>query len=189
MKWLEESKLNAERPKFIDAALIVSSIGLWKMNTTKGFTLIELLIVVAIISMTMGIGLPSFQSIIASSRLTSATNAMVSALQMARMEAIKQHKSVVVRKTNGDWKNGWFVFVDVNDNNTQNVATEPTLAIFDSVSPTITIQSNYTNYISYTENGRANTGGHFTFCSGTDYRSVIIAATGRIRTVTIATCT
>ncbi len=161
---------------------------MYKMNTNKGFTLIELLIVVAIISMTMGIGLPSFQSIIASTRLTSAANSMVSALQSARFEAIKQHNVVIVRRTNSDWQNGWFLFVDLSGNTTQEVATEPTLTTFDSISSTITIKSTYTNYVSYDGSGRANTGGHFTFCSGTDYRSVIIAATGRIRTTTITSC-
>jgi type IV fimbrial biogenesis protein FimT len=161
------------------------------MYINKGFTLIELLIVVAIISMTMAIGLPSFQSIIANTRLTSAANAMVSALQVARFEAIKQHKPVVVtKKTN--WNNGWIVFVDTNRNNTQDTA-ETTIASFDAISPTIKITSNYTNYINYDESGRANVGGNFLFCSpatGTaiDFRKVVIAATGRMRVETPTSC-
>ena len=139
--------------------------------------------------MTMAIGLPSFQSIIASTRLTSATNAMVSALQLARFEAIKQHKAVVIRKKTTDWVGGWDIFVDSNANNTQQVATEPTITTFDALSSTITIAATYANYVNYGANGQANEGGHFTFNSGTDWRCVIIAPTGRIRTVTKETAT
>ncbi len=169
------------------------------VNENKGFTLIELLIVVAIISMTMAIGLPSFQSIIASTRLTSTTNAMVSALQLARMEALKQHKSVVIRKKTTDWTNGWSVFVDNQVVNNTIDVNEPILVVtsFDTVNSTVSVQSSYANYVSYGANGRVNQGGHFTFSSGTDWRCVIIASTGRIRTVAkdtataadVATCT
>jgi type IV fimbrial biogenesis protein FimT len=147
-----------------------------KMN--KGFTLIELLIVVAIISITMGIGLPSFQSIIASNRVTSATNAMVSALQLARSEAMKQHKNVfIAKKTN--WKDGWIVYVDTN--------VENPIASFDALNSTMTITPSQ-RYIDdgrvrYSPNGSA-LNGTFTLCSGTECRSVVIATTGRIKTST-----
>jgi Tfp pilus assembly protein FimT len=117
---------------------------------------------------------------------------MVSALQLARIEALKQHKAVVIaHKQSGTWKDGWDVFVDLNGDEIPQ-ANEQLLAttLFDSVNSTITVvpASNYSRYVTYTANGRVNQGGHFTFCSGTEYHSVIVAATGRIRTVTIATC-
>lgn len=164
------------------------------MISKTGFTLIELLIVIAIISMTMAIGLPSFQSIIASSRLTSAANAMVSALQLARIEALKQHKSVVVRSKDGvinNWAKGWDVFVDSNSNNTQNTSdtTENIFATFDALSSTITApvgtgKGTYSSYVSYDASGRVKSAGHFLFCSATDFRAIVIAATGRIRVET-----
>lgn len=161
------------------------------MNTNKGFTLIELIIAVAIMSIMLTVGLPSFQSTIANNRLTSTTNAMVSALQLAKSEAMKQHKTVVVRKKNNDWANGWEVFVDDLIENKVFDAGETVLVVttFDQLNSTIQMVStpNYTNYISFSATGRA-TAGHFTFCSGTDYRSVIIAMTGRIRTSTVTSC-
>jgi type IV fimbrial biogenesis protein FimT len=66
------------------------------MKNSTGFTLIELLITVTIVSVLMGIGLPSFQSIITDNKLTSTANAMLSAYQLARIEALKQHKDVYV---------------------------------------------------------------------------------------------
>ena len=150
------------------------------VKMTKGFTLIELLVVIAIMSMTLAIGLPSFQSIIASTRLTSATNAMVSALQLARTEALKQHKPVYVKK-NATWESGWNVFVDGKE-------AEP-FAKFDALNTTLSVTpSRYTNYVNYSANGRVNSAGSFTFCLGTDARKVIIAATGRIRVETPTSC-
>jgi type IV fimbrial biogenesis protein FimT len=162
------------------------------MNKYKGFTLIELMITVAIMSVMMAVGLPSFQSIIASSRLTSTTNAMVSALQLARTEALKQHRTIAIaHKQGGDWQNGWDVFVDLDgdeipDTNEQLLAT----TLFDAVNSTITVvpASNYSRYVTYGANGRVNMGGHFTFCSGTNFRSVVVAATGRVRVETPASC-
>lgn len=160
------------------------------MKSKKGFTLIELLIVIAIMSMVMAIGLPSFQSIIASSRLTSAVNAMVGTLQLARMEALKQHKQVMVVPRGTGWESGWNVFVDKDSDESQD-ADETTLATFDKLSSTlsVTTTASYENYIYYNESGRIKpNAGHFTFCSATDFRSVIIAITGRVRVETISSC-
>lgn len=172
-------------------AIMLLDVEVDKMNGNKGFTLIELMITVTIVSILMSVGLPSFQTIIAGSRLTSAANAMVSALQLARMEALKQHNPVVVtKKTN--WGNGWIVFVDTNRNNTQDT-TEKIVSTFDAVSSTVNVTTNYVNYIRYDGSGRANVGGNFLFCSpatgtATDFRKVVIAATGRVRVETPASC-
>lgn len=152
-------------------------------KSCRAFTLIELLIVIAIMSITLMVGMPSMQEIITNTRLTNAANSMVSALQLARAEALKQHKTVVVAKNN-DWINGWSVFVDNNDDNIQN-DDEPTLAAFDSLNPNLMVfAGKYPNYASYSENGRINTNGRFSFCSSTgenqNFRSVVLALTGRI---------
>ncbi len=159
------------------------------MANKNGFTLIELLVVVAIISITLAIGFPSFQSIITNSRLTTAANSMVSALQFARSEALKQHKAVVIRKKTTDWIGGWNMFVDLNANNTQQITTEATIASFDAFGSTITVTSTYANYVNYGANGQVNDNGHFTFNSGTDWRCIIIASTGRLHTLTKETAT
>ena len=83
---------------------------------SQGFTLIELLVVVAIIAITLGIGLPSFQSVIASNRLTASANDMVIALQIARSQAIKQVKfagvSIHTNDAGTTAANKWIAFLD-----------------------------------------------------------------------------
>jgi type IV fimbrial biogenesis protein FimT len=158
------------------------------MTRNKGFTLIELMITVAIMSILLTVGLPSFQSIIASSRLTASANAMVSTLQLARFEALKQHKSVTIKKQSTNWQDGWDVFVDFNDNGALDDGEK--LVSYDKLSSGITVEPSgvYTNYATYEASGRINTGGNFLFKTQSECRKVVIAATGRVRVETLASC-
>lgn len=59
-----------------------------------GFTLIELMVAVAVAAVLLMIAVPSFKSIMLSSRLNTSVNDLVASLNMARMEAIKSNASV-----------------------------------------------------------------------------------------------
>lgn len=87
----------------------------------KGFTFIELMVAVALIGVLLGIGVPSFQSMMQSSRIIGDYNSLVGSLNFGRSEAIKRASSVSVcaRETDtscgNDWSNGWLVFDDAGD--------------------------------------------------------------------------
>jgi type IV fimbrial biogenesis protein FimT len=87
-----------------------------------GFTLIEIMIGLGILAVLMGIGVPAYQDFIKNSCLTTTSTSLVSALQTARSEAIKQraNMSVVANADTNDvdgdsnvtevlWDAGWSV--------------------------------------------------------------------------------
>lgn len=116
-----------------------------------GFTLLELMITVAILAILLAIGIPSFQSAIASSQLTNQTNRIVGALQQARIEAIKRNAHVVMCVSDDEetcdstksWASGWLIFQDANKNGAQD-GGETILAV-GQASPSSTTSVGNTN--------------------------------------------
>ena len=92
------------------------------MKKYSGFTLIELMITLIIVGILLGIGVPSLKSFMQSNQLIAATNELISALHVARSEAIKSNSRVTICSSNNgttcsgnnDWTDGWVVFVDAN---------------------------------------------------------------------------
>ena len=92
------------------------------MKKYSGFTLIELMITLFIVGILLGIGVPSLKSFMQSNQLIAATNELISALHVARSEAIKSNSRVTICSSNNgttcsgsnDWTDGWVVFVDAN---------------------------------------------------------------------------
>jgi type IV fimbrial biogenesis protein FimT len=85
------------------------------MNKQHGFTLVELMMGLAIVAIVLTLGVPSFGDLIRNNRLTAQVNQVVSALALARSEAIKRAALIDVTTASGDanWKGGWTVEVSV----------------------------------------------------------------------------
>lgn len=90
----------------------------------NGFSIIEVLIVVAIAAILTAIAIPAFNVFIGNTRTSAITNEFVSALNLARSEAMKRGREVYVCRSSdgencavsGHWGQGWMVyFVDEND--------------------------------------------------------------------------
>lgn len=86
-----------------------------------GFTLIELVVTMAIVAIFASYAIPSFNNVMERNRISTATNEMVSALVLARSEALKRSNDVTVcASTNQtscsgtDFAQGWLVFLDCN---------------------------------------------------------------------------
>lgn len=86
----------------------------------RGFTLVELVVTIALLAILTTLAIPSFSEVLRQWRRDSATRALLISLQIARSEAIKSSRRMVVcPSTNGtscaastEWRNGWIVFVD-----------------------------------------------------------------------------
>jgi type IV fimbrial biogenesis protein FimT len=73
---------------------------------TTGFTLIEAMVVIAIIGILMAIAFPSYQRMIERNKLKQVAESLKSDMQLARTEAIKRSKDVVLSRhtgTSGSW--------------------------------------------------------------------------------------
>ncbi|HLO64999.1 MAG TPA: Tfp pilus assembly protein FimT/FimU [Azonexus sp.] len=134
-----------------------------------GLTMVELLITLAVLAILLAIGIPSFQGLIASTRVTNATNELLSAFAQARSEAIRQGQRVTicisangVQCTNaGNWEQGWIIFSDATRaGNVANVDAGETIINNNRVSLTgITIQgaAALPRYISFSSDGQSRT--------------------------------
>jgi type IV fimbrial biogenesis protein FimT len=94
----------------------------------EGVTLIELLVTLAVLAAVLAIGIPAFGDFFANNRMSAAVNDMVSALHLARSEAVKR-RSTITLCASSDWQSGspsctaangpeqgWIVFADPNAN-------------------------------------------------------------------------
>ena len=165
-----------------------------KKSTNGGFTLIELLIVLTIASITLGIGVPSFQGFIKSSRVSGLTNQFVTSVNYARSEAVKRGARVTVCKsadqasctTSGGWDQGWIVFVDAANFDALDDGEEILRVQQDfEGATTLAVVSGAGSIFSYLSRGRLATGqsGELLLCDGDEGRTININAVGRTHIV------
>ena len=174
-----------------------------------GFTLVELLMVLAVIGILLSFAVPSFNALLGSSKLTAASNALLSSMHLARSEAIKRNGRVMLCKsadgrscaTAGGWEQGWIVFHDANDNGEHDSGE----LLIQRIQPfadrvRATGNSPVARYVSFVANGGTKlTGGGFqagtvTVCDQSapliGARQIVLSAVGRprIQKISSASC-
>lgn len=92
----------------------------------EGVTLIELLVALSVLAILLTLGVPAFNGFLASTRMSAASNDVVSSLHLARSEAIKRQSSVTLCASENALSpaptcsgaanpgSGWLVFVDAD---------------------------------------------------------------------------
>ena len=91
---------------------------------SRGMTLIELMIALTVIAIMTGIGIPGYQSLTASNRMSASVNQLRGALALTRSEAAYRNQHVAICHSpdglqcsrRGNWSDGWIIFTDKNRN-------------------------------------------------------------------------
>ena len=141
-------------------------------TTQSGFTLLELMIVLVLAAIIMTQAVPAFQTTLKNSRLTSQTNNLVADLNLARSEAIKRGKNVIVCSSSNPtasaatcassatWTTGWLVFADDDSSGDYDNTKDTLIHVGMPATGSVTFVStaNATNGVIYTNEGLITSG-------------------------------
>lgn len=166
----------------------------------RGFTLIELMAAIAVLGILLSMAVPSFQSMLLRSRLTSQTSDLVADVLYARSEAAARGRWIVICPSSDgstcsstDWADGRVVFVD-SDRDGARTSGEPLLRSVSLLSgtPTLTLSGFSTSYLAFNPYGGlapSGNAGTVKIClpAFAEGRLVTIGANGRPSS-TSATC-
>lgn len=162
------------------------------MERNSGFTLIELLVSLAVIALILSVGVPSYQSIVARSVITSTGNDLLSAVSLARSEALRRDGAVTLQAAAPQAGNalgeGYCIVVDNPGNCSgtliKRVAPAPGELSIDIVGATALTFDGL--------GGLSGTGGAtrlMTVCrDGYDGRQLLIALSGRVKVSEYSGC-
>lgn len=172
-----------------------------------GLTLLELLLVLVVMTVLVTFAVPSFHNLMDASKLTAASNLLLSSIHLARSEAIKRGSRVVLCKSSdgmvcaesGGWEQGWMVFHDSN-NSGEREHNEVVIQRIQPLAASLRLTGNSTvaRYVSFLATGGTKlVGGGFqagtlTVCnqSAGEARQIVLNAAGRprIQKVSAASC-
>ncbi len=159
----------------------------------SGLTLIELVITLTIASILALFIAPSFVGVIRDSRLTIQINQLVSALHIARSEAINRSISTVVCSSTdsttcsissgGVFEPGWLVFVDENEDGKVN-GSDMIIRVYPALTGGNELRFNNGYKVTYGPTGIGKTAGTFVLCDdrgALSARAVVVNPVGRTR--------
>ncbi|MDG2524560.1 Tfp pilus assembly protein FimT/FimU [Stenotrophomonas sp. HITSZ_GD] len=167
-------------------------------RSSRGFTLVELMVTIAVLAILVAIAFPSFEATFRSNRVATTNNALLSALSMARSEAVRNTRGGGVCASadgegcNGNWSNGWIAFAD-NDGS-GDFTDGDTVINFTQLNPKMEADGDGVDVIAFNSRGmRVSTADQAivlrpTTCGGQELqRTVNVSPTGTVR-VTKGNC-
>lgn len=145
------------------------------------------MVVVALVGILLGVGVPNLRDFVLNNRLTAHANSLVTSINAARSTAISQGVNAFMTAEGGaagnEWHEGWTVWADINGN----AAIDPgeAVRVVEKLSGSTTLDSDGVTQLQYSPQGLLNAGdGTITICddrSGeTGRRITILPTTGRV---------
>ncbi|TAA10817.1 prepilin-type N-terminal cleavage/methylation domain-containing protein [Pseudoxanthomonas winnipegensis] len=158
----------------------------------RGFTLVESLVVLAVASIGLAIGVPSYNALLRHQREAATTNLLSSFLASARSTAISYRIPTVVCpsldkkecRDDSDWTQGWIMFFDADGNRRPDLSEDLLRVESAPRDPDLRILSTGGRpKITFLANGSAaGTNLTIRLCRGaTSHASVIVNQSGRTR--------
>ena len=159
----------------------------------RGFTLLELMTAIAVLAILLGIGVPAFNGMIRASQIAAEASDMVTALNLARSEALKRGVRVSVCAAaedlascsdEPDWSRGWIVFDDDFGVLPGELDESDTLLqIWEAPANGVTLTTTAAS-VTFARTGRAESPLKFeiskTGCAGDQKREIDIIRSGRV---------
>lgn len=163
----------------------VGSVAMSGRREARGFTLVELLVTLAVLTIIISLGVPMYGQFTQGAGLTSRTSELVSAINLARSEAVTRRAPIRLAAVEGDWTLGWEVHDD---------AAVPTmLRITDFRGSDVNYDIDEVSdlaTLTFDGQGRVSDLAQFTLClrgeGNTNGRLLTLSRFGRVETVNIA---
>lgn len=159
-----------------------------------GFSVVEMIVALAVAGILLASAAPSFLDLVRDERLVTRINLLLTDVHLARIEAIKRNRDVVLcRSSDGrhcapsaasraDWSIGWIAYVNP-DGNKRRDPGEPLLQARQALPEELNLRFNQWWRVVYHPDGSARNGS-FTLCGprgGEHARSLVLFYTGRPR--------
>jgi type IV fimbrial biogenesis protein FimT len=155
------------------------------------YSLYELIITLALVGVTLALGLPSFGSLLADKRLRVETDALFHAVHLARKSSIvRRHVVSLCPSVDGlscnpayDWSQGWIVFANADRDDPPQVDENEPIISRHAVDGTVQVLANRKGFTLRSTHLRA-TNGTFVVCDRAgraEPRALVVSYTGRPR--------
>jgi len=163
------------------------------MERQYGFTLIEMMVTLVLVAILVSAAVPGFQSVIQNNKVAATIGPFISAIQLARVEAIKRGRSVSLCSASdasmttcggvGDWGKGWIMFSDPDDTGVL-ASVGQRIQVHSNGKYQATVNTPMTR-ITFTSNGFCSSGvGQFSLsapgCTGNHGKLLSLSTTGRL---------